>query len=108
MSLSRSDDELNHILKELLASAAESECVEFKHDIANPEDIGEYISALSNSAALLGKPYAWLIWGVDNATFELVGTGFDPNSTTLVTKNSRVGSYACCLPRFISAFTQFS
>lgn len=81
MSLSRTDDELNHTLKMLLESEAESECVEFKRDMVNPDDIGEYISALSNSAALFGKPYAWLIWGVDNATFDLVGTYFDPNST---------------------------
>lgn len=43
-----------------------------------PEDIGEYISALSNSAALFNKAHGYLIWGVDDATHEIVGTGFDP------------------------------
>lgn len=83
MSITRSEDELNHVLSELVASATESECVEFKLDVVNPDDIGEYISALSNSAALLGKPYSWLVWGVDNETHNLVGTTFDPRSTTV-------------------------
>ncbi|MCE5278032.1 MAG: ATP-binding protein [Planctomycetaceae bacterium] len=56
----------------------ETEWVEFKCDNANPEDIGEYISALANSAALWGKTNAYLMWGVSDGTHELVGTSFRP------------------------------
>ena len=38
--------------------------------------IGEYISALSNSAALCERPKAYLVLGVDDATYKIVGTEF--------------------------------
>lgn len=38
--------------------------------------IGEYISALSNSAALCERPKAYLVWGVQDDTHEIVGTEF--------------------------------
>ena len=44
-----------------------------------PEDIGEYISALSNAAALKGKVNAYLIWGVKDVSHEIVGTTFSPS-----------------------------
>jgi ATP-dependent DNA helicase RecG len=40
----------------------------------NPEAIGEYFSALSNSAALHKKNFAYLILGVDDETKEVIGT----------------------------------
>ena len=42
--------ELEILLKDLQALPKECEWVEFKIDNSNPQDIGEYISALSNSA----------------------------------------------------------
>lgn len=38
--------------------------------------IGEYISALSNSAELCERPKAYLIWGVQDDTHKIVGTEF--------------------------------
>ena len=38
--------------------------------------IGEYISALSNAAALCERPKAYLVWGVDDKTHKIVGTEF--------------------------------
>jgi predicted HTH transcriptional regulator len=62
-----------------LASAAhETEWLEFKRNLEKPEDIGAYISALSNSAALHGEARGFVVWGVDDATHEIVGTSFDP------------------------------
>ena len=55
--------------------------LEFKENNANPEEIGEYLSALSNSAALQGKPNGYLIWGVKDGTQEVVGTAFKPAKT---------------------------
>ncbi|MGV8073426.1 MAG: helix-turn-helix domain-containing protein [Syntrophobacteraceae bacterium] len=43
------------LLRELQALPTEIEWVEFKRDWTKPEDIGEYISALSNAAALHRK-----------------------------------------------------
>jgi ATP-dependent DNA helicase RecG len=48
---------LQSLLKELVALNQETEWAEFKYNSIKPEDLGEYISALANSAALLGKPH---------------------------------------------------
>jgi len=69
---------LQSLLKELVALPRETEWAEFKHNSIKPEDIGEYISALANSAALLGKPFAYLVWGVKNLDHEIIGTNFNP------------------------------
>ena len=47
--------ELEILLNRLVALPNESEWVEFKHNFHSKEEIGERISALSNSVALLGK-----------------------------------------------------
>jgi len=78
MTIDRPKDYLIGILRELCKLPVETEWVEFKHNNAKPDDIGEYISALANSAALLGKVSAYLVWGVDNGSHEIVGTTFRP------------------------------
>ncbi len=40
--------------------------------------IGEYISALANAACLKYKPKAYLLYGIEDGTHEVVGTSFDP------------------------------
>lgn len=67
-------------IRELAALPNETEWVEFKQNNSDPAEIGEYISALSNSAALQGKPFAYLIWGVKDETHELVGSTFRPHT----------------------------
>lgn len=67
-------------LEQLLALPAETEWVEFKHNNTNPEEIGGYLSALSNSAVLHDKQRAWLVWGVDNDTHGVIGTTFKPRT----------------------------
>ena len=52
---------VKQLVKSLLSLPKESEWVEFKHNNENPTEIGEYISALSNSAALAGKEKAYLV-----------------------------------------------
>ena len=69
---------LNGLLRELIALPNETEWVEFKQNNNQPEKIGEYISALSNSAALCGKANAYMVWGIDDKTHEIVGTKFSP------------------------------
>ncbi|MGH8497355.1 MAG: ATP-binding protein [Methylococcales bacterium] len=66
------------MLYELRNLPRETEWVEFKHNNGDPEEIGEYLSALANTAASLGKIHAYLVWGLDNTSHEVIGTTFDP------------------------------
>ncbi|MYJ52128.1 MAG: transcriptional regulator [Gammaproteobacteria bacterium] len=68
------------LIRALARAGGESEWVEFKLDFVNPKDIGQYISALANSAALNEQPFGYLIWGVEDGTGKLAGTNFDPHS----------------------------
>lgn len=52
--------------------------MEFKSNLQKPAEIGEYISALGNSALLAGHPRAWVVWGVEDASHAIKGTRFDP------------------------------
>lgn len=70
--------ELVALIAELRTLPHETEWVEFKHNKAEPQDIGEYISALSNSAALHHKQSAYIVWGIEDTTHNLVGTTFKP------------------------------
>lgn len=56
----------------------ETEWFEFKEGNWDPREIGEQISALSNSAALVGKAFAFLVWGIDDTSHDIVGTTFEP------------------------------
>lgn len=79
-SLGRSPDYLRGLVQELVKLPQETGWVEFKHNNADPQEIGEYLSALSNSAALAGKAHGYLLWGVRDGSHELVGTTFDPGT----------------------------
>lgn len=65
----------------LASMPRETEWVEFKHNNAVPDDIGEYVSALSNAAALHGERTGYLVWGVHDETHEILGTTFEPRAT---------------------------
>ncbi len=67
---------LASLLRELCQLPGETEWVEFKHDNRDPQEIGEYISALANSAAMKSKTNAYLVWGVENESHAVVGTTF--------------------------------
>lgn len=74
-------EQLSKLLYSLLEVGRETECIEFKTN-EDIEKIGEYISALANSAALMAVPHAYLVYGVNDKTHEIVGTGFKPSTTT--------------------------
>ena len=59
----------------------EAEWVEFKLNHQPPEKIGEIISALVNSACLHQVPEAYLVFGIENNTHNVVGTTFNPQKT---------------------------
>lgn len=71
-------DELIRLLKQLTALELETEWVEFKENNSEPELIGEYISALSNSACIHDREVAYLVFGVQDKTHKVVGTEFRP------------------------------
>ena len=80
MTTSNNSEYLCSLANEFRKLPRETEWLEFKVNKAEPEEIGEYISALSNSAILTGKASAYMIWGIDNNTQEIVGTEFSPFS----------------------------
>ena len=65
-------------LSTLLALPREQGTVEFKSNLVDPGDIGQYLSALANTAALQGHERAWLVWGVADGSHAVTGTNFDP------------------------------
>jgi len=73
-----SDAQLLRLISKLAELPDETEWVEFKMNRDEPHEIGEYISALSNSAALSGKARGYVVWGVEDGTHELKGTTFRP------------------------------
>ena len=73
-------DKVNEVIKQCKDRLHELPCVEFKVDNCNPQEIGEYISALSNTAALFSQASAYLIWGIEDTTHKIVGTDFNPET----------------------------
>ncbi len=72
---------LNNLLNALITQK-ECEWIEFKVNNSNPEEIGEYISALSNSACYHQKENAYLVFGIDDKGNK-VGTTFYPRDTKI-------------------------
>ena len=67
-------------LRSLLALPLETEWVEFKVNDAEPEDIGEYLSALANSATLSEQNFSYIAWGIEDKTHRVQGTTFRPRA----------------------------
>ncbi len=68
------------LLKSLRGHSRETEWIEFKVGNFDPEMIGQRISALANSAALLCQPSAYFVWGIQDGTLAPVGTTFRPHA----------------------------
>lgn len=68
-------------LADLISLTQECEWVEFKTSFADSQQIGEYLSALSNSAALHRQPYGYIVWGVEDSSHNIIGTSFKPRQT---------------------------
>jgi ATP-dependent DNA helicase RecG len=81
--LAVTQEELIRLLNELRALPSETEWVEFKLNYVRPKEIGEYLSALSNSACLHNKEKGYLVFGIENQTHRVVGTSFEPTCEKL-------------------------
>lgn len=66
--------ELNTRLDQIRAVPKENEWIEYKVNNMDPDEVGKRISALANSACLLGVPYGYLVFGVEDGTRRVVGT----------------------------------
>lgn len=71
--------EVGALVDRLRTLTGENEWVEFKVNNSHPDEIGQYISCLANSAALNGQETAFMIWGVRDSDHEVVGTSFKPS-----------------------------
>lgn len=78
MSANRNRDCLVGLVRELRNLPHETEWAEFKVNYRDPQTTGEYVSALSNAAALNEKANGYILWGVEDGTHDIVGTAFSP------------------------------
>lgn len=74
--MKRTIDYYQSLLREFTKLPTEVEWVEFKVNNKDPERIAKYISGMSNIATILGQPMAYIVWGIDNDSHEIVGTDF--------------------------------
>lgn len=70
-------ENLDLLVQELINYPNETEWLEFKHNNYEPQMIGRDISALANSATLSEKSCAYMLWGIDDETHEIIGTDKD-------------------------------
>ena len=76
--MKRTPEYIANLVHELRQLPTETGWCEFKVNMYDPQEIGEYISALANSAVLAGKQFAYLVWGISNESHAIVGTTFRP------------------------------
>ncbi len=75
------DSELTALIDRLRNNPSETEWLEFKANHLESQSIGEYISALANAACIAGKSNGYLVFGIDDASHDVVGTNFEPQTT---------------------------
>ena len=66
------------LVDRLRALPTETEWREFKRNYADPQEVGEYLSALANEASVGNQPRGYLVFGIDDTMHNVVGTRFDP------------------------------
>ena len=64
------------LIDALTAKPRETEWLEFKHNFHSKEEIGERISALSNSAYLCNMPFGYIVFGIEDDSHNIIGTDF--------------------------------
>jgi len=75
---SQQADTTNHLLDQLLYHGHEDTWLEVKTKNKDPEMIGQSVSAIANSAALEGRTFGYLVWGVADDCKTVTGTSFNP------------------------------
>lgn len=94
--------DVERLVETLIALPQETEWLEFKQNRFEPDEFGEYISALSNAAILAERRCAYLIFGIEDGTHAVVGTTVDIH-------RERVGNepFINWIPRFLDPRVTF-
>lgn len=79
--MQRDSQQFAELVNKLCKLPKETEIVEFKVNNADPEEIGKYVSALANAAALIGAEQAYMVWGIADSSHDVVGTKFRPRQS---------------------------
>lgn len=88
------------LVDRLRAEPAEVEWLEFKTSQVQPgHELGEYLSALANGAALARKPHGYLVLGVDDQTHAVTGTRYNLHTATVKGQNLLFWTTRGLLPR---------
>ncbi|MCX6351381.1 MAG: putative DNA binding domain-containing protein [Bacteroidetes bacterium] len=66
------------MIERLLKLPKECEWAEFKINLKTDDEIGKYISALSNGACLKNEPFGYLVFGINDKSLLVEGTKFNP------------------------------
>lgn len=70
-------ENIDRLIAELRKQPNETPWIEFKHNNYDPYMIGKDISALANSAVLHEKSCAYMVWGIDDSSHEVIGTEYN-------------------------------
>jgi ATP-dependent DNA helicase RecG len=71
------DSDLVALLTDLRSQPKEQQWLEFKVNAVSNEEIGEYISSLSNGATIANYPFGYLVLGIENKTHVIKGTNIN-------------------------------
>lgn len=71
------EQDIYNIIKKLKENNGELTYIECKENLPDKNKIGETLSGLSNSASYENEKYGYMIWGLKDKDFEIVGTVFD-------------------------------
>lgn len=100
-------ENLERLVNELRKLPNETQWLEFKYNNYTPSMIGQDISALANSAAIHEKSCAYMLWGIDDTTHEIIGTDYNLQTLKKEIRNLRIGSVLCYLETLILIFILF-
>jgi ATP-dependent DNA helicase RecG len=92
------------LVHDLIARPAETSWVEFKKDNVDPKMIGVRCAALANAARVDGKDCAYMLWGIDDTSHNIVGTAFDPDTAKVGNQPLQMWLAQCLTPSIAFTF----
>jgi ATP-dependent DNA helicase RecG len=104
------ETELKNTLDYLLSLPGETEIVEFK-EAKNTFDLkrlGRYFSALANEANLCHKSYAWLVFGVEDNSHQIIGSNYRINRKDLDSLKAEIAQLTTNKITFIEIYELFT
>ncbi len=71
-------EDIGKLIHHLISIGNETEYLEFKQNFEK-DVVGERISAIANSCAILDREIGYIVFGIQDETLEILGTEFNPN-----------------------------